>query len=430
MALNRVLFYPGFCLCALLLMAAPAMAHGDGSGTPAAAPEASSAGLSCRSWGRFARGELAGHGHPDIARLSDGRQALSWRGGGVRASIMFPASRRTTRTLTLNAEPTSLSHTLSGSPRQPLITPMTDGGFMVRWWHERVDERGRPLDAELRARRVNLDCDTGQSNAEQVLWRHSGPVQSHSSLVELIGRHDQAGPRPLVLAVEHETRLHLLTRGAEPGEIIALPARRGSHTQVIPASNGGAHVIWVDGGRTMRLAQINSNGVLSETVATLTGMGALTDAIIKAVETRSGHIALVWAVDNRILTALATPDGVLLAGPTQVNAVTIQSRTDPAIVATPDGGFVVSWTDFRHYRSWANTNPQIVLRRLDARGAIVGDETELHRIGTSPGHRASALSADWEGRVYLAHYAGTGLSSQSRVEIVVCTLTDQEGHGS
>jgi hypothetical protein len=133
---------------------------------------------------------------------------------------------------------------------------------------------------------------------------------------------------------------------------------------VTALSSGGFIVLWTDASASgadtfglsirARILDTNGNPVGNDFVVNTTTSG--NQATPKAVELADGKIAVVWADGSQsgwdasgsaIRAQILSSTGAAVGSEILVNAYTFGNQYDPDIVARPDGGFIVSWTDDR-----------------------------------------------------------------------------------
>lgn len=93
-----------------------------------------------------------------------------------------------------------------------------------------------------------------------------------------------------------------------------------------------------------------------------------------SVRVRTTSVALVL-VASAVMPAGAQPQPE--GGQFQVNAYTTSHQSDPAVAATPDGGFVVAWASYGSFSGGDPLHQNILVRRFAATGAPLEPDFQI-----------------------------------------------------
>jgi hypothetical protein len=403
---------------ALLFSTMPA-----GHASEAGATRDDACAFNCISLGRINPSREGRQTAPQLARLDDGRFVASWhdstdRNGRVHARIYDPFARRWGHSFDLNDRPVDVR---SSAP----LVALSGGKLLAHWWTmaQERDEDGAAIGQQvwdLRLRLFDLSGNGLQPGDERVLWTGPRPGSLRASFVELQGRDADDADRPILLANAATHELTIINRQGHTLGVYPLadPHVSPDHLFVTPTSDGGAHVFWGERDRDLRLARVDSQGRLSVLAARLPGMVSRQSAGFTATELSSGDIAVVWHDNSQhIRFAVISQQGQFVVAPVTASQHDEHSRHAPAIVAMPDGGFTISWTDKIRRESWSLTNPHIHIRRFGADGRPIGIE---YNLAIESGNRDSSLLFDHNGNLIISMYSGTGWTRN--VYLVECRL--------
>jgi hypothetical protein len=361
---------------------------------------------------------------PDLVRLQDGRFLVSWHHsheGNVRvkARIFDPARNRWTFAFDLNDEPLGIH---GGA----FLTPLSDGGALAYWWtmSQDRDEDGAAIGVpmwELRARGFDLPLGGMNAGSEQVLWSGSSTGLARARIIELRSERAEGLRDQRLLNIGGAMELRIINRRGDLLAAYPLADRqldpRGLNA--FAASDGGAHVLWVERGNQLRLAHVDAEGQLRVASRRLAGIVTERSGDIAATELASGHLALSWSEGSqRIRFAVISREGEVIVRPGTASRHEEHNRYDPFILAMPDGGFTLSWTDEIRKESWSLTRPHIHINRFNAQGDAIGLEQNL---AYESGNRNSVLVLDDSGDLMIAHYSGTGWTQN--VYLARCRVT-------
>jgi Ca2+-binding RTX toxin-like protein len=237
-----------------------------------------------------------------------------------------------------SAEITMPLTTEPGSPIDPVVTGLPDGGFVVAW----NSGFNSGTDQDIRAQRFD-------ANGIAV----GGPFDLHAS-----------------------------NSTVEAGVTIATLA------------SGGFAIAWTGPGVQVRFYDADGVALSVPQAASVTAHSVITQARVAGLE--GGGSIVVWAVADvagndapgAILGRRFDASGNPVGGEFEVTPIDGNTDGGVEIVALDGGGFAVAWS---------STDPDqtvhILAQRFDASGTPVGDELELH--ATSPGGTIgqAALSA-------------------------------------
>jgi VCBS repeat-containing protein len=280
---------------------------------------------------------------PSAAGLSGGGFVISWTenggrensGAGVFAQVFDAAGARAGAAFQINEETRSTQD-------QGVLTPLSGGGFLAVW-------------------SSNNSGSAGDGSGSGVFGR--------------------------VFTAE----------GASAGgefQINTTTALSQFDPAVATLANGDVIVTWTDNGG----ADGNGSGIFAQRVApdgslrsrdgaaagaeefrvSTTTTGAQENAQVTALP--GGGFVVVWespdGSGDGIFAQVFNASGAVVGGQVAVNQFTSSSQFEPMVSATPDGGFLVAWTDF-------GSNPTetpnqgsgaVIARRFDATGAATTDE--------------------------------------------------------
>ncbi|MEL7166399.1 MAG: hypothetical protein AAGL96_13095, partial [Pseudomonadota bacterium] len=267
-----------------------------------------------------------------VAATSDGGFVVTWKGVGF-ADII---ARKFDSTGAPETDEFQVNTETYSTQNQPEVTGLTGGGYVVTWSSfndetftfdiraQRYDANNMPVGAEFT---VNTTTASTQQNSEVaslsdggfvVVWQDDSGADGSSSGV-FGQRYDAAG-----VAQGGEFQINSTTAGSQ------------LEADVVGLNGGGFVAVWTD----YNGSDGNAGGVYAQ----------IYDAT-----------------------------GATVGGEFLVNQTTNSWQWQPAVAATADGGFFVSWYG---YGTQLGVTFDIVGRHFDANGVAQGDEVIINQDGT------------------------------------------------
>ncbi len=293
---------------------------------------------------------------PSAAGLAGGGFVISWtesgnnRDGsssGVFAQIYDAGGARAGAAFQVNEE-------TSGQQDQAVAAPLNDGGFIVIWSSETSGGAGDGSSRGIFGR----------------VFDASGAPRGGEFQINTTTSGNQVDPAATTLA---------------SGDVIVTWEDGGADGS---ASGVFSQRVAPDG--SLRLRDGSSAGLEEFRVNTVT-TGNQNDA--KVTTLTGGGFVVVWESPDAsgigIFAQIFTAGGAAVGSEIAINQFTSSSQFDPVVSATPDGGFLVAWSDF-------GSNPldsfgAVVGRRFDATGVAASDEF-LINVETSSTQNQPALA--------------------------------------
>jgi Ca2+-binding RTX toxin-like protein len=251
-------------------------------------------------------------------------------GGGVYAQL-FAADARP-----IGGE-TRVNHVWSGIQDQTAIAPLGDGGYMITWF------------SQFEEQRINVvEYGVGEPG--------------------LFGQRYAASGAPVSAAV----------RLADVGITNLEPSAAG-------LIGGGFVIAWnaPDGDDTGIVAQrYASNGTQHGPGIRVNSWAADRQSTPRLAALATGGFVVVWCSDDQdasgggVFGQRFAPNGAPIGDEFRVNSTTFGTQGEPAVAATPDGGFVVSWLS-----APISGIGDLYMQRYGADGVKVGTETLVDAAG-------------------------------------------------
>ena len=303
---------------------------------------------------------------PEIAALSDGGYAVTWRSDGDGHGAGVYAQRYDSSGAAVGSA-TQVNSTTFHNQYQSAITGLADGGYVVTWmsyeqdgsaggvYMQRYGSSGAAVGGEMR---VNTTTAGDQyhptvtsmpDGGYAVTWVSNDQDGSASNIY--VQRYDSAGA-----TIGGQTRINSTTANAQSQPVIATLA------------DGGHVISWMS----------------------------------------SQQDGSEWGVYAQRYDST----GAAVGGEVQVNSTTANHQYQPAITSLADGGYVVTWSSFEQDgSSWG-----IYAQKYDATGMAVGGETRINTI-TAGDQQHPAITSLADGG-YVVSWMSPGLDG-SGIDIAV-----------
>jgi len=299
---------------------------------------------------------------PTITALADGRFVVAWydlsqagadtSDGAVRAQVFDADGSKSGAEFLVNT-------TTANDQRNPAITALTDGRFVVAW-SDTSDPGG-----DVRAQAFN--ADGSKSGGELLVNTTTSNQQSNPTVAALAGGrfvvawYDQGQSGGDAISVQAQV---FNADGSKfGGEFLVNSTAAGVQIEpTITALTDGRFVVaWTDhsesGGDTsfqaVRAQVFNADGSQSgaEFLVNTTTESVQNEPTITALA--DGRFVVAWTDHSQsggdasldVRAQVFNADGSKFEGELLVNTTTTGSQQQPTITAMADGRFVVSWTD-------------------------------------------------------------------------------------
>ncbi|KPG94797.1 hypothetical protein AEQ67_21840 [Pseudomonas sp. RIT-PI-q] len=326
---------------------------------------------------------------PSVAALAGGGYVVSWvsysqdgSGNGIYAQIFDASGAAVTGEVRVNSS-------TFDNQEQPAIGALGDGGYVVTWmsngqdgngygiYAQRYDVGGTAVGSEVRVNSTTLGSQeqpviSGLSDGGYVVsWMSSG--QDGSGYGIYAQRYDASGT-----AVGSEVRVNSTTPGSQEQ-----PAISG-------LSDGGYVVSWMSNGQDgsgfgIYSQRYDSGGVAVGGEVRVNTVTLNNQSYPSVTALAGGGYVVIWFSQEQdgssfgIYSQRYDASGAAVGGEARVSSSTLDSyQQQPVIDALSDGGYVVSWTYDEDGSGYG-----ICARRFDANGAAVGGEV---RVNTENGN--------------------------------------------
>ncbi|MGR3378837.1 beta strand repeat-containing protein [Salipiger abyssi] len=318
---------------------------------------------------------------PAVAGLAGGSYVVVWQSYnqdnpgdndyGIIAQLMDPSGQPIGPELVVNT-------TVAASQVAPDVVALSDGGFVVAWsgtglidgngtFAQRFDATGAAVGSEFR---LNDTVSGGQDSVALAavpsggliaVWRNYSTSEIEARLFDASGA-----------ALGSEFAVSTTLGGVLDPEVIAL--------------SGGGFVVGWNLGDTLYAQRLDATGtpVGTEFTVSTGGAGTISDAQLAALS--GGGFAVAWTESGGqdgngwgIYAATYDAAGNVQTAPFLVNEYVNSTQNEPAISATADGGFVVTFRD--NSAALDTSGYGIVAQQFDANGnridgsLLVNEET-------------------------------------------------------
>jgi hypothetical protein len=273
--------------------------------------------------------------------------------------------------------------------KDPVVTGLADGGFVVAWeskdqdgddegiYGQRYDADGNQVGGEFQ---INTETDGHQKDPQItsmsdggfiVVWESNEHGEHGDDGDGIYGQRFDANGEP----VGGEFQVNTETDNDQ------------KEMSVTELANGGFVVVWESkggegdsSGSGVFGQQFDADGnpVGGEFQVNTEESGSQDDPVVTALS--DGGFVVAWESKNQdgsgdgVFGQRFDADGEPVGGEFQVNTETDGSQKDPAITETPDGGFVVVWTS----KDQDGDKGGVFGQRFDADGNPVGDEFQVN----------------------------------------------------
>ncbi|MEM1073276.1 MAG: Ig-like domain-containing protein, partial [Pseudomonadota bacterium] len=300
--------------------------------------------------------------------------------GGAAPSIVFDINLTgtlETGTLQKAGPETQVSALPNSNQTDSAIATLSDGGWVVVWgsdqqdgsnsgvFAQRYDANGNAVGVEFQVPTTTLGFqdDPAVAGLEDGGWVIAWTGQGTGDTAGVFyTRYDANG-----VATESEVLVNTTTSGGQ------------DEPSVIGLTGGGFAIAFTgsgidNSGDGIALTIFASDGsVVANEMQVNTGTSS-TQNLPDISELSDGRVAVTWTSSTGdgsgfgIFAAIFNADGTSSVAEFQVNTVPDSTQTAPAIAATPDGGFVIVWTDFAGQDGNSNA---IVAQRFDSMASSI-----------------------------------------------------------
>ncbi|MEO0990835.1 MAG: hypothetical protein AAFX00_07805, partial [Pseudomonadota bacterium] len=300
---------------------------------------------------------------PEIATLSDGSYVVVWTSEGQDGDGLGVIAQK----FTAAGEPIGLPFIVNDNSLQnqqdPSVAATDNGGFVVVWESQNLDAPG---DGDFGiAGQAFLADGTPSGSPFQVNLVNTVRTQFDADVIGTPG-----GGFAVVYRDEDSggtfvdgTRLRLYDNLGQPtGADVALNASPVGEefdpeiTAIQPSAaagglvNGGFAVTWAVGSNIFaKVLATDGTEIVSQFQVNSATSSSSPEPVIVGLD--GGRFVVVWrdssGADSSgagVFAQVYEGDGTAVGGEFQVNVLTSSTQSEPAVAATADGGFVISWS--------------------------------------------------------------------------------------